>query len=138
MRPCRIVLDSNIIVSAFLFGGVPRRVMDLILEGKVECFVSVAILDEVRDVLQRPKFGLLPEHALAFAEAFHDICQMVSPAMKIHAIKDDPDDNMVLECASAAAAGFIVSGDKHLLALGEWEGIQVVNATDFLRNITGQ
>ena len=61
MSDCRVVLDSTAIISAVLFGGPPRSVLQLGIHGRAECFISLAILDEVRDVLQRPKFGLTPD-----------------------------------------------------------------------------
>jgi putative PIN family toxin of toxin-antitoxin system len=131
----RIVVDSNVIISGFLFGGIPARVLDAVAEGKALCFTSLPILDEVRGVLQRPKFGLSPEQALLFAEEFHLLCEVVAPDIVVHRIPDDPADDRVLECASAAKADLIVSGDSHLLDLREWKGIPIVSPADFVKSI---
>ena len=134
----RIVVDSNIIISGFLFGGNPACVLGSVVEGVARCFTSLPILDEVRGVLQRPKFGLTAEQALAFVDEFHLLCHVVDPRNRVQAIADDPNDNMVLECADAAKADIIISGDKHLLQLKQWESIRIVSPADFIKEIGGQ
>ncbi len=59
-------------------------------------------------------------------------------SLRVKAIQADPEDNRVLEAALAAGAEFVVSGDKHLLKLVEWKGIQVVSPTQFIERITGR
>lgn len=130
--PPRIVLDSNVIISAFLFGGMPRRVLQLVIDGSVQCFISMPILDEIRDVLRRPKFGLSPEGALSFVEQLHDICRLVTPRVRVRAVFADPDDNRVLECAVEAGAGVVVSGDEHLRSLHRWRDIRIVSPAEFM------
>ena len=137
MIPPRIVLDSNVIISAFLFGGPPARVLDRALAGAVQCFTSLPILDEVRDVLLRPKFGLASAQALAMVEEFHDLCQIVTPREKVRAVRADPDDNMILACAIAADANLIISGDSHLLSIGQWRSIRILSPAEFMREIEG-
>jgi putative PIN family toxin of toxin-antitoxin system len=135
MTPLRIVLDSNVVISAFLFGGVPARVIGHVADGSVQGFTSLPILDEIRDVLQRPKFGLSSEQALTIVEELHDLCQIVTPSGKVRAVLADPDDDMVLECAAAAGADLIVFGDSHLLELGQWRNIPIFSPAEFLRRI---
>ena len=134
----RIVLDSNVVISAFLFGGVPARLLELALNGSIECFTSLPILDEIRDVLLRPKFGLSSEQALTLIEELHDLCQVVSPREKVLAVIDDPDDNIILECALSADADIIVTGDSHLLHLRQWRDIQILLPSDFLKILEDQ
>ena len=134
----RVVLDSNVIISGFLFGGPPAPLLEHIVNGALHCFTSLPILDEVREVMQRPKFGLSPEQALCFVEELHNVCALVKPNRRIRAISADPDDDMILECASAAGADLIVSGDAHLLHLGSWEHIRIMSPSDALRELEGQ
>ena len=134
----RIVLDSSVIISGFLFGGPPARILELALEGSVQCLTSLPILDEVREVLQRPKFGLSPDTALSLIEELHELCEIVTPEEGVRAIVVDPDDNAILECASAAKAAMIVSGDFHLLDLGRWKGIPILSPSDALNEIERQ
>ncbi|MDZ7667176.1 MAG: putative toxin-antitoxin system toxin component, PIN family [Desulfotignum sp.] len=135
----RVVLDSNVIISGFLFGGPPARLIEHIVNGTLHGFTSLPILDEVREVvLQRPKFGLSPEQALCFVEELYHSCTLVKPGRRIRAIQADPDDDMILECASEANADLIISGDLHLLDLGSWEHIQILSPTNALREIETQ
>lgn len=138
MTPPRIVVDSNVVISGFLFGGTPARVLGAVVEGKARCFASVPILDEVRGVLQRPKFGLALEQVLAFVEEFQLLCEVVAPRTVVHVIDEDPADNRILECAVEAKAKVIVSGDSHLLELREWRSIGILSPTDFMREIGSQ
>ncbi len=131
----RVVLDSNVIISGFLFGGPPARILERALAGEIACFTSLPILDEVRDVLQRPKFGLSAEQALTLIEALHDLCVVVSPTRRIRAVDADPDDHAILECAMTADADFVVSGDAHLLNLGQWKNIRILSSSDALKLI---
>jgi len=135
MKRHRIVLDTNVLISAILFGGPPREVLDLVISGTAECTLSLSILDELRDVLRRPKFGFSPEQSLQVLEELHAICDILHPAKSILALASDPDDNMILECAVASKAEFIVSGDRHLLDLGQFRGISIMRPSEYLRTI---
>ncbi len=93
------------------------------------------ILDEVRDVLRRPKFGLSSDQALALAEELHGLCQVVTPLAEVRDVQADPDDNAVLECALAANADTIVSCDAHLLDLDVWRGICILSPAQFIKEM---
>lgn len=134
----RVVLDSNVIISGFLFGGPPASIIELAVRNLISCFTSLPILDEVRDVLQRPKFGLSPDQALSLIEELHELCVIVSPNHHIRAVEADPDDNAILECAAAADADTIISGDSHLLELGQWKRIRILCPSDALKEIESQ
>ena len=133
MNRHRIVLDTNVLISAILFGGKPRKVLDLVLSGSLDCTLSIAILDELRDVLQRPKFGFSADVCLHITEELHGVCAIISPSVRVDAIPYDPDDNRILECAVEAHAHFIVSGDPHLLDLGEFESIRILSPAAYLK-----
>jgi len=135
MKRPRIVLDTNVLISAMLFGGVPREILNLVLSGKITCSLSQPIIDELLNVLQRPKFGLSLQQAVAIAEELSDLCTIVSPEERVQVIADDPDDNRIVECAMKAKAAFIVSGDAHLLALGAYKDIRILSPSEFLQLI---
>jgi putative PIN family toxin of toxin-antitoxin system len=135
MKRHRIVLDTNVLVSAILFGGPPRDVLELAISGTIHCSLSVSILDELRDVLCRPKFGFSLEQSLRVIEELHAVSDVVDPGDRVLVLASDPDDNMILECAISAKAAFIVSGDRHLLDLGQYEGIVIVRPAEYLRTI---
>ena len=133
MNRHRIVLDTNVLISAILFGGTPRRVLDLVISGSVDCTLSIAILDELKNVLQRPKFGFPPDICFHITEELHGICDIISSSICVDVIRSDPDDNRILECALESHAHFIVSGNQHLLDLGTFEKVRILNPADYLK-----
>jgi len=135
MQPRCIVLDTNVLISAIVFGRGPRTILEMVIAGKIRCALSFAILDELRDVLQRSKFGLSPEQAITVVEELRGLCEILNPARRLRTIKADPDDNRILECAVQAQADTIVSGDAHLLKLKQFRGIPIMSPADFLAHI---
>ncbi len=133
MNRHRVVLDTNVLISAILFGGKPRQVLDLVISGLIDCSLSIAILDELKDVLQRQKFGFSPDACFHIAEELHGVCDIISPSVILDVIRSDPDDNHVLECAVEARAHFIVSGDPHLLDLGKFAKIRILSPAEYLK-----
>jgi putative PIN family toxin of toxin-antitoxin system len=133
MKQLHIVLDTNILISGILFGGKPRVILEEIRKGKVSCSLSPAILDELQGVLQRHKFGFSGDAAFQFVEELHAICDVVFPRHRLSVIRDDPDDNKVLECAIEAQANIIVSGDPHLLNLCQFRQVRILSPAHFLR-----
>lgn len=137
MKRRHIVLDTNVIISAVLFGGPPRRILEFVISGAIYCCLSIPILDEIRRVLSRPKFGFSSEQAFLLLEELRAICDVVNPTIKFNIVAADPADNMVLECAFASGAGFVVSGDRHLLDLVEFRGIRIVTPSEYLKIYAG-
>ena len=135
MKRDRVVLDTNVLISAVLFNGSPRAILELVIGGSVHCSLSLAILDELRDVLERPKFRFSPEQAFQVIEELHAVCDIVNPAIRVNVITADPNDNIILECALESKADIIISGDQHLLAVAEFKGIQIVSPSDYIRMI---
>jgi putative PIN family toxin of toxin-antitoxin system len=127
-----IVCDTNVLVSGILFGGNPREVLRLCSTLRVVNFISPDIMQEVEDVLRRPKFGLLPEQVYRIMGIFMETFAMVTPTITVDDITVDCDDNRILEAAHAAEAQVVVSGDKHLLELVSWRGISILTPADFL------
>ena len=127
-----IVCDTNVLVSGILFGGNQRKVLSLCSTLRVVNFISPDIMQEVEDVLRRPKFGLLPEHVYRIMGIFMETFAMVTPTITVDDITVDCDDNRILEAAHAAEAQVVVSGDKHLLELVSWRGISILTPADFL------
>jgi len=130
MKCERFVFDTNVIISGFIFGGYPQRLINYVNQGVIRCFISVPILEEVRGVLLRPKFNLSAELVFAFIEELYELCEIVSVDTHVDVVSADPDDNMILECALAAGADIISSGDAHLLDIGCWRGIKILSPAD--------
>lgn len=135
----RLVLDTNIVVSGLLWGGSPRTLLDHARAGRVSLFTSALLLAELDDVLSRAKLSERIQLAgvehqdLVFGLAA--LCNIVAPTAIPSTILDDPDDDHVLACAVGAAAEMIVSGDRHLLRLGGYQGIAIRTAADVLARV---
>jgi putative PIN family toxin of toxin-antitoxin system len=127
----RFVADTNVIVSALVFGGVPRRAPELAEAGRHELFYSEAIQREVRRVLGE-KFGWDTMALQKVLSVLWSMGEMVVPRITIRVVLDDPDDDRILECALAANADLIVSGDRHLLRLHKYESIAIVSPREFI------
>jgi putative PIN family toxin of toxin-antitoxin system len=123
----KIVIDTNIYISAIFWGGKPRMVVDFGRSGQVLIFTSSEIEKKLKT-----KFGLSNEEAAQILLDFSTFTLPVKVSRRITVIDDDPDDDKFIECAVASRAGFIVSGDKHLLNLKEYKGIKIMKAADFL------
>lgn len=86
MSGLRVVLDSNVIISGIVFGEHPRHIIECALQGSILCFISMPILDEIRGVLQRPKFGFHANQVLFISEELHGLFQIVTPKTKFKVI----------------------------------------------------
>lgn len=127
----RITLDSNILISALMFGGNPLHLLEMALNNEIDLFISDGILEETLRVL-RDKFDLSAER-LSEAEQYINTCTVrANTTRRIDVIKDDPDDNRVLECAEAAACQAIITGDSHLLRLSKFGEIEIMTVRSFL------
>jgi putative PIN family toxin of toxin-antitoxin system len=128
----RVTLDTNICVSALEFGGVGARLLGMARAGMIGSDVSDAILDELVTVL-RDDFAW-EAYRLQFArEQLAMLGNLVTPKKAIDAIKEDPDDDRILECALEAGSEFIVTSDKDLLRLREFSNIRIVTVSQLLQ-----
>lgn len=131
----RVVLDTNILISAFVFpGGPPEAVYRAALEGRIELVTSPALLAELGRVLT-DRFAWEPDLAAQVVGQVARMATVVRPKQQVQVIADDPDDDRVLEAAAAGDADTIVSGDRHLLRLRSWEGIRIERAARFLTRL---
>lgn len=127
----RIVLDTNVLLSALIFGGQPRKVVELLSHARIDVVVSEAILSEMRRKVTTKFPDFYDELAQMEALLEQDAELVRLGSITIDACRD-PDDNRILETAVLGECGFIISGDKDLLVLGSYEGIQIVNSSQFL------
>ena len=128
-----IVIDTNVVISALLFGGTPGKLIELWEKGLIRPLLSAEIMTEYLRVLAYPKFKLSEE------KINYIIHQEILPFFKVvksipgpSIIKKDPDDDKFIRCAQAGNAKTIISGDQHLLALKSYHGITILTPTQFL------
>ena len=134
-----VVLDTNVVVSACFWKGPPHQCLVAWAEGKFQAFVSPPLLAEYEETYEE----LFPQYSdrvsVNWIAALADAAELVFPVERVSGATADPFDDMVLECALAAEADYLVSGDKkHLLPLSDFEGVRIVSPVDFLAQIGEQ
>ena len=131
----RVVLDTNVLISAILFGGKPRRILEKAIRGEIRLCLSEPMLEELKGVLQRSKFDYSPEMMQIILTELMSISDFVNPSETINIVAEDPEDNRILECAVAANADYVITGDSHLLKLNKYLNIDVLNVAVFLEKL---
>lgn len=128
----RVVADTNIYISAILFGGKPEEIRKLARQGTIELLVSETILAEIAGVLKR-KFDWSDWQISEVIKDIRSITTLITPVSSLSVIKEDEPDNRVLECAAEGKAQYIVTGDEHhLQPLKEFRRITILNSAQFL------
>jgi putative PIN family toxin of toxin-antitoxin system len=132
-----VVLDANVLVSALISPqGAPGEILEAWEKDRFDLVVSPATLDELGRVLHYPriqqKYSLPADKLEQFLRLIAGQAIVVNPTQELAVIQADPSDNRYLECAKAAEAAYIVTGDKHLLELGEFEGTVILPPAGFL------
>lgn len=131
----RIVLDSNVYISALLFSGLPDQIIELVQANILELLISPAILLELGKVLQ-DKFHFGRREVLLTLREIRRIAKIITPRETLNIITADPADNRILECALEGGADYIVTGDKkHLRPLDHWQNIRILLPAEFLGEI---
>jgi putative PIN family toxin of toxin-antitoxin system len=129
----KVVLDTNVLVSAFLKkGSAPAAILTLAEEGDIYLCVSRAVMEEYEGVLQRDKFRPFGQRAVEYLRKARKRFIWVAPAERITAAKDDPEDNKFLECAVAARADYLVSGNVRHFPPREYRGTRIVTPREFI------
>jgi len=127
----RIVLDTNIFISALVFsGGRADEVLRRVVEGRAHLILSKAIINELLEVLSR-KFERDKEALSRIAVFLSDISELVHPRRKLAVLEDEPD-NRILECAISGKAELIITGDRAMLKLVKYKEIKIVSLKKYL------
>ena len=128
----KVVFDTNVLISATLWdNSVAQKFLFRCIRENIQVFSSQEIIDEYKEILARDfdykeqEIGEILERVLRFVT-------LVTPNKKVDVIKEDPDDNMIIECAIESKAEYIISYDKHLLKLKEFQGIKIVRPEEAL------
>lgn len=138
----RIVLDTNVVLSALLWRGTPYRLLQTVRQHEhAQLFTSAALLEELGEVLARPlpqqRLALLGRAAHEVLADYIDAVELVTPLLTPPVIAADADDDQVIAAAVAAEADLLVSGDHHLRALGSHQNIRIVTPAEAVRLVAG-
>lgn len=135
----KVVFDTNTLISGLLWDGNEARVIEKAENKEIRLFISPELIEELEGVLKREKFcKRLEGKEYTVDKAVSKIAliaTLIKPTRKINVIKEDPEDNRVLECAVSAKVDVIVSGDSHLLDLKDYSGIDIITASEFIKHI---
>ena len=134
----RAVLDSSVLVSAFLKpGSLPATLLLRAREGAFSLVLSTYILEETATVLVRPKnlgrYGYTGDEVGRFCRTLVAVAELAGELPDLDAVPNDPKDNPIVATAIAGKADYLVTGDRtHLLPLGEYQGVRMVSPREFL------
>jgi uncharacterized protein len=132
----KVVFDTNVVASASFWRGAPFDCLAAWAQSRCQAVVSAALLAEYHETIEELRLDYPRRKCVEWVPALTESAELVFPVERASGATFDPDDEMVLECALAAAADFIVSGDKkHLLALGQFRDIPIVSPAEFLRRL---
>ena len=126
----KIVIDTNVVISGTFFGGFPRKILEAVVNNKVDAYANTKIIKEYSDIVKEmivDKGGKLDENILS---PFIEKLNLVKSVSKIK-ISRDKDDDKFIECAIDSKALYVVSGDKDLLDIVEFQNISIITAKDF-------
>lgn len=132
-----IVIDTNVVISGTFFGGAPRRVLEAVVDKTLSAYATAEIVEEYTEIVQEMidrKQGHLTASVLTpFVQNLH----LVEAVTSVNASRD-PDDDKFLGCAIDSRSYYIVSGDKDLLVLENYEGIEIITAADFCKRFLSE
>ena len=140
-KPIKVVLDTNVFISALLWRGTPHQLLKLIESGSLKCYATIEMLNEIEEVLRRQKFAaIINELETSLDELMFGVIsliEIIKPEKKIELNKSelpaDKEDIIFLQCAISAKAQYIISGDKHLLNLMQVRGISILLPNTFFQ-----
>jgi putative PIN family toxin of toxin-antitoxin system len=128
----KIVLDSNIFVSSFFWGGNPRKVFDRVTNGLDELFITDDILKEIKTVMSRKKFDADIKKVENYINIIESYSVKIFCKNVAEEISRDRDDNKILQCGLEGDVDFIITGDEDLLILKNYRNIKIINSKDYV------
>lgn len=121
-----VTFDTNVLLSATLWdGSVAQKLLFDLIKQNVKIYSSTEILSEYQNVLKRD-FDFSPEEIIEIMEKILVFVTLITPITKIEVVKEDPDDNKIIECALESNSKYIITYDMHLLKLKEFKGIRII------------
>jgi putative PIN family toxin of toxin-antitoxin system len=132
----KVIFDTNVVASASFWRGAPFDCLAAWAQGRCVAVVSSPLLAEYHETIEELCLDYPGRKYVEWVGALTESAELVFPVERATGATPDPDDEMILECALAAEADFIVSGDKkHLLALRQFQGIPIISPAEFLRRL---
>ena len=134
----RVVIDTNTVISGFLWGSYPRQIIDLVRTQEITVYTSSFLIEELSEVLSRPKFyqriqTVIEETPESLVNNYRNLVKIVEIYQVEKIVINDPDDDQVLACAISANADYIISGDQDLLTLKLYQNIPIVTPREFMK-----
>lgn len=130
----RAVFDTNVLISAYLWPGIPRTALDMIRSGRSMLVSAQPAIEEFVRVLGYRKFGLSPEEIAPLVDDLTSLSTIVHPRSTVDVVTRDPTDNLFLEIALQGKCTVLVSGDRHLLDLRRYRRIRILTPAEFVRS----
>lgn len=127
----KVVLDTNVLVSAIAIGGKPKKIVSMVLKEELKGVISPVLLSELQEILNK-KFPLKEGDFKLVVANIEELFEKVHPKKTLRVVRDD-DDNRVLEAAVEGKCNYIVTGDSDLLDLNEYKEIKIVKPAEFLK-----
>lgn len=128
----KVILDTNILISALGWEGNPRTIFNKVLDGEIELIISFKQLNELLRVMDYLKFKFSEEQKDRFLLILLGVATLVTTTSEVDVIKEDPTDNLILEPVNVIKIDYIISGNEHLLRLKEFKGAKILSARKFL------
>ncbi len=130
----KVVFDTNVLISALIKTGKPRRLFSLATKGIVQLVLSKDLLEEFIEIVDEPKIKKYANQDVIddFLHILGNSSKIIGVKSRFNVVKEDPDDDVVLRTAVDGKVEYIVSGDNHLLALGEFRGIRIISIEEML------
>ena len=130
----KIVFDTNVLISALITTGKPKELFNKAAQGQIQLIISKSILKEFSQVAENPQIRKYAneDDVIGFVRVINRVAKIVNVTSQFKAVKEDPDDDIVVRTAFDGKANYIVSGDKHLLSLGTFRGIKILTADEML------
>lgn len=130
----RVVFDTNVLISALITTGKPKELFHKAAQGQIQLIISKSILKEFSQISKDPRIRKYAseDDVIAFLRIIDKVAKITNVTSQFKAIKEDPDDDVVVRTAFDGKADYIVSGDKHLLSLGAFRKIRILTVEEML------
>ncbi len=128
----KIVIDTNNLISALGWEGKSRELLRRVIDNEYEMIISLKQIEELKRVLNYPRFKFREEQKQKFLGVIFEIATMIETKTAINIIKDT-SDNMLIESAVESCSDYIISGDNHLKTIKQFRGIKIISVSEFLR-----